>query len=186
MTNKKNVRFALMLALAAVVAAACAPKSPAERVARLRSFYTARPIGFIVDAKPETAMATAKTPAGAGDEAPESAAVGGDEGVEAADLGPLATRQDVLLDILLQHDSPEKLPGITLDISMVDAAEKPVASWKVWVDTAKLPKATGTQFTNLLEDVPYEEGYAFSVEVRHPIPVEERGEYREFAQAEGG
>ena len=55
----------------------------------------------------------------------------------------------------------------------------------LWVDTADLPQATQTQFTHLLEDVDYIEGYAFSVEVRHPIPAAEWADYREFAEAGG-
>lgn len=186
MTTRKNARLAVLMPLVFLLALACSPKSPEEKVAKLRSYYTARPIGFIVDATPvepvdmgdEDELAAEDEPM-----APE-AAEGGE--AEVADTAPVAMRQDVRLDILLQHDSPEKLPGITLDIFMVDAGEVEIANWKVWVETADLPKATGTQFTRLLEDIDYEEGYQFSVEVRHPIPVEERSAYREFAGAGTG
>ncbi len=188
MTTKKNSRTACLLPLAFLLALGCAPKSPEEKVAQLRSYYTARPIGFIVDARPEEPMVEmalgAEVEPAAEDET--MAAEASEGGAIELDTEPVAMRQDVQLEILLQHDSPEKLPGVTLDISMVNAGEVEVAHWKLWVDTAKLPKATGTQFSHLLEDVDYEEGYAFSVEVRHPIPVEERSEYREFSAAAGG
>ncbi|MFQ5525584.1 MAG: hypothetical protein ACE5GX_04920 [Thermoanaerobaculia bacterium] len=187
MTTKRSFYLMFMLPVAALVAVGCAPKSPEEKVAQLRSFYTARPIGFIVDAVPAETMPEAGMEEGGAAEGPaEEPPVAGGDGVVMAEAEPVAVTQNVRIDILLQHDSPEKLPGVTLDISMVDASETELASWKLWVDTAELPKATGTQFTHLLEDVDYQEGYAFSVEVRHPVPAEERGEYREFADAAGG
>ena len=57
---------------------------------------------------------------------------------------------------------------------MVDSAEKEKGHWRVWFDTSEITKATVTQFTHILEDVGYEEGDGFFVEVRHPRnPVEE-------------
>jgi len=181
MKSKAISRIALLLPLLALTLAACAPKSNEERVAKLRTYYTARVIGFLVQAEPvaEEPMASAEE---------EGAAAVLEEETAAADEGApmeepeVEIKQDVAVDILLQHDSPQKLPGITLDIEMVDADQQPKGSWKVWVDTADLPKATGTQFTHLLEDVDYVEGDGFSVEVRSPVPPEERGEYREFSE----
>lgn len=46
-------------------------------------------------------------------------------------------------------------------------------------------KANVTQFTHILEDMAYEEGDGFFAEIRNPIPVEERSEYREFAKISG-
>ena len=68
-----------------------------------------------------------------------------------------------------------------VDISMVDAGEQEKNHWRVWFDTADIEKANVTQFTHILEDVSYEEGDGFFVEVRHPVPEEERGDYREFS-----
>jgi hypothetical protein len=99
------------------------------------------------------------------------------------ELAAVEVREKVRLDILIQHRSAEKLPGITLDISMVDSAEVEKGHWQVWFDTSEVTKATVTQFTHMLEEVGYEEGDGFFVEVRHPIPVEERGDYREFSEA---
>ena len=184
----------LMLPIALSLVLGCAPKSPEERVAELRSFYSARPVGFIVDARPEPfdPMAVEETvdgEAAAGDRAAEAGGAAGEdadgEGL-AEDMKPVEVRQDILIDILLRHNSRERLDGITLDISMVDGAKVEKGHWRKWVDTADLPRATGTQFTHLLEDVDYFEGDGFTVEVRHPIPVEERGDYREFSAATSG
>lgn len=180
MKSKAIRRIALLLPLLALTLAACAPKSNEERVAKLRTYYKARVIGFVVRAEP-----VAEEPMAGADEegtatAPEQTIAAGDEGAPMGGAG-VEIRQDVAVDILLQHDSPQKLPGITLDVEMVDADQQPKGSWKVWVDTANLPKATGTQFTHLLEDSDYVEGDGFSVEVRSPVPSEERGEYREFS-----
>ncbi len=176
MKRIETSRIAALVALAALVAIGCALKSPEEKVAQLRSYYTARPVGFFVKAQPIEA------PPG-NEEGADGVEAGDADGEEIMEAEPVPIRQTVHLDILLQHDSPEKLPGVTLDLIMVDASQAEKHRWLVWVDTAKLPKATGTQFTHLIEDIDYEEGDAFSVEVRHPIPPEERGDYREFAVA---
>ena len=89
--------------------------------------------------------------------------------------------QMIRLDVLIQHRSEERLPGITVDISMIDSSQAEKGHWRVWFDTSDVTKATVTQFTHVLEDVGYEEGDGFFLEVRHPVPVEERGEYREFS-----
>ena len=60
------------------------------------------------------------------------------------------------------------------------------AAWKIWVDTAGLPKANQKQVSHILEDVDYQEGDGFSAEIRHPVPEAERGDYREFSGAGGG
>ena len=97
-------------------------------------------------------------------------------------LGGIEVKQSVRLDILIQHRSEERLPGITVDVSMVDPNQQEKGHWRVWFDTSEVTEATVTQFTHILEDVGYEEGDGFYVEVRHPVPPEERSEYREFSQ----
>ena len=56
-------------------------------------------------------------------------------------------------------------------------------TWRLSFDTSTVKKANVTQYTHVLEDVLYEEGDGFFAEVRHPVPVEERSEYREFSSA---
>lgn len=189
MQKRKYLRLGLVLALAVVVFTGC-PKSPEEQVEKLRSYYTARVIGIIVDAVPEPEESLEDPLAEPSEMAsPEMSPEdddgvmdGGDnEGMEAETTVP--TRQTVRVDILIQHDSPEKLPGVTLDLEMVDAQQAPKASWKVWVDTSELPKATGSQFSHVLEDIEYVDGDGFSVEVRSYVPPEDRAGYKEFSVA---
>jgi hypothetical protein len=169
--------------LIGIVINGCGPKSPEERVADLRGHYSARLNGFILEEEPVLAEVA---------EVPELEAVeiiddGTVDGVDPAaaeeELAVVEVEEKVRLDILIQHRSDEILPGITVDISMVDSAQEEKGHWRVWFDTSEVTQATVTQFTHILEDVSYEEGDGFFVEVRHPIPVEERGDYREFSQA---
>lgn len=180
-------RFSIFSVLCSFVVAmpvltlGCAPKSPEEKIAELRSFYSARLNGFIVEEEPIVAEMEVAEDLEVEEEAPEA------ESEVEAELTiaeePPAVRQTVRLDILIQHRASERLPGITVEISMADAAGNEKQHWRVWFDTSDVEKATVTQFTHILEDVGYEEGDGFLVEIRHPVPAEERGEYREFAQA---
>ena len=185
-TKKKYLRLALLLPMVALTLAACS-KSPEERVTQLRSYYKARLLGFIVEAEPVLAELSGELALDAGAEPSgdpmDGAEIVADEG-EAMEMAEatVPVRQNVRIDILLQHQSPEKLPGITLDIEMVDSNKVQKNSWKLWVDTAELPKATGTQFVHLLEDADYVEGDGFDVEVRSPVPPEERAEYKEYSE----
>ena len=101
--------------------------------------------------------------------------------MEAVEVAPVELSQDVTLDILIRHESFEKLPGVTVDILMQSAANQEKGRWTMWADTADLEKGTHLQLTHVLEDVPYEEGDGFFVEVRSPIPPDERADYPEFA-----
>ena len=98
---------------------------------------------------------------------------------------PVQTRQNVRLDLLLQHDSYDLLPGVTVDISMADGSGEEKGHWRVGFDTAERGKASVTQFTHSLEDSSYEEGDGFFAEVRNPIPLDEQAEYRELSEPPG-
>ena len=91
----------------------CSSKSPADKVAEIRLLYSARMNGFIIEEEPIIA------------EEPmiEDVVDGGGEVVE-EDLvvEPVQTRQNVRLDLLIQHDSYDLLPGVTVDISMADGS----------------------------------------------------------------
>ncbi len=170
------------IALLGVIAVTgCGPKSPEDKVAQLRSFYSARLNGFILEEEPlVTEVPELEAVEIIGDEAEID---GVDPAAEPLEMAEVEMEEKVRLDILIQHRSAEILPGITVEVSMVDSAENEKGHWRVWFDTSNVTKATVTQFTHILEEVGYEEGDGFFVEVRHPIPVEERGEYREFADA---
>ncbi len=162
----------VLVAGLALALAGCEAKSPEEKVAGLRARYKAQMNGFVVQEEPvvvDVAEVVEGSPGGGADAATEA-------------VTPVM-RQKILLDILVQHDSNERLPGVTVDISMVDAAKTEKGHWRLWVDTSKLQKANKTQLSHVLEDVDYTEGDGFFVEVRHPVPPEERGEYKEFAPA---
>ncbi len=94
---------------------------------------------------------------------------------------PASGRQEILLDVLVQWDGREPLPGLTLDLTMADAAGREKGARKLWVDTAGLDRGPGRQLTLTVDDLPYQAGDGFFVEVRVPIPPAERGDYREFS-----
>ncbi|HSL84798.1 MAG TPA: hypothetical protein VLF66_18635 [Thermoanaerobaculia bacterium] len=175
---RKSILALTALCLAApVLGLACAsePEDPAERVSEIRSRYSARLNGFVVHQVPET---PAEPPV-------EEPAEGAE--AEAAEAPPeVPVSQAVTLDVLVSLEGRESLPGLTLDVTQVDAQEEGKASWKVYLDVADVHRGPGTQIAYRLEDVDYEEGDGFHVEVRHPVPAAERGEYREFQEyAEG-
>jgi hypothetical protein len=174
-----TVQPVLYICLLILVLAACGAGSPEN----LRGMYSARLNGFIVQ---EQAPAETEAPAEEGAEAAEPAAEATEDVDEAEMAEPMeapAVNPNIMLDILIQHDSPEILPGITVDISWADGEGNEKDSWKVWFDTSTVKKANVTQYTHVLEDVAYEEGDGFFAEVRHPVPAEERGEYKELSSA---
>lgn len=96
---------------------------------------------------------------------------------------PATGKQEIVLDVLVQFDGQEPLDGVTVDLSVADAAGREKAVRHLWVDTLGLGKGPGKQVTLTLTDLPYQAGDGFFVEVRAPIPATERGDYREFAAA---
>lgn len=170
--------------VAPVLGLACAsePEDPAEQVSEIRSRYSAQLNGFVVHQVPET---PAEPPVEAPGEAAEPVADDQAEGAEAEGvevLEPVPVAQAVTLDVLVSREGRESLPGLTLDITQVDAQEEEKASWKAYLDVADVHRGPGTQISYRLEDVEYAEGDGFHVEVRHPVPAAERGEYREFQE----
>lgn len=163
---------------------ACAGKSPEERLVENRSRYTAELNGFYIEETP-LIQETVEEAAEEGDASAADEGAGDTETDAEAGAADVPVVQNAHLDILVKHDSFEKLPGVTLDISMVDAGQNEKAHWRVWVDTADVERANPTQYSHVLEDIDYEEGDGFHVEVRHPVPEAERGEYREFSDLGG-
>jgi len=95
---------------------------------------------------------------------------------------PEAERPKILLDVTVRGDARPPLPGITVDVSMVDGAQREKARRRVWIDTSALGPG-GEQTTLVLEGLDFVPGDGFWVEVRTPVPPAERGDYREFAEA---
>lgn len=172
-----------------VLIVACGPSSPAEKVAEVRGEYKVQLNTFIVqepepvEAEVEGAMAEEDSGAG------EVVAVAAEEaeGEEVAEdvtpeEGPRPT--DVLLDLYVLFNGKESLPGITIDISMADPFQKEKATFRRYLDTGKMVRGEGRQLSLVLEGIEdFETGDVFSVFLRSSVPVEERGEYREFAEA---
>ena len=158
---------------------ACSESTPEERVAKTRVRYEASINGFVVQQQPlETPPPPADEPEGG--ETPETSEDVLEE--EMSEVEPVSLRQDVLVDVVIRHESAEKLDGITVDITMADG-ERELETWRVWFDTSQIEKGPGSQFSHTLEDVDYQPGYGFGAEIRFPIPEEERQFYREFADA---
>ena len=86
----------------------------------------------------------------------------------------------VLLDFLIHNEGSGTLDGITVDLTIADPDGNEKERRLLWVETAGLTKGSQRQVAHELTDVAYTDGDGFHVEVRHPIPMEERGEYREF------
>lgn len=148
--------------------AACGPSlSPEEQLEANRSNYTAE----------LTSINLRQIPA----EVVVAEVVDGDtEDLQVFDGEAEFVRTDVILDVLVSTRSEPTLDGVTLDLTHVDGAQKLKGRRTLFIDTSSLIRGVGVQISHVIEDVDYAEGDGFHVEVRVPIPVEERGEYREY------
>jgi hypothetical protein len=93
---------------------------------------------------------------------------------------PPVVRADAVLDIRVSTTAEEYLPGVTVDIEHVDAQRRHKDRDTVWVDTSTLVRGEAVTVTRLLENVDWDTGDGFSVEVRRAIPAEDRAAYKEF------
>ncbi|MEM7481661.1 MAG: hypothetical protein AAF481_10845 [Acidobacteriota bacterium] len=182
----------LSLCLLSLLAVGCAQPTPEERVAELRAGYTADLNGFVVVQQPvpmepmldddgnpvldENGEPVMVDPTAVTEEA---------EGDQASDAAPAAVpvAQDIKLDIMVNNDNYEKLPGLTLDVSQADSNEVEKNHWKIYIDTSEIARGNRSALVHTLEGVDFQEGDGFAVEVRSPVPAEERSEYREFSEA---
>lgn len=183
MPRPKSVLALTALCAFAAASLACggAPKDPAERVAQLRSGYSAELNGFVVDQTPLVVEELAAPDAAAGvAEAAAAPEAGPEAGLTLAE--PVPVRQDAILDILVSRRSHEALPGLTVDVEQIDGQGNAKRTWRVYLDTSDVLRGPGVQVSHLIEDVDYEQGDGFFVEVRHPIPAGERADYREFQE----
>lgn len=201
------------LTLAVLLTLGCQPKSPEEQVADARSRYIVElnswfPKEANVDvsgeipgdmgpedsaaqelageaALEETGEVADLPPAegeeGAedGDEAMDDEAMG-DEAMDMEPAGPV--ERTIFFDLIVQLDGDHALPGLTLDLAQADASGAEKKAWKRYVELPSMIKGQ-TQQVSFEEDLEFEEGDQFSVELRTPVPPAERGEYREFADA---
>lgn len=180
----------LSMTIILLVAGACGPpKSPEEKVAEQRAGYDAVLNGFVVEQAPvEEPVVGEMAEESAGEVAEPATAEMAEEGEaeEAmAEVEPVPLLQAVILDILVSTTTRETLPGLTVDVTQVDGNQDVKQSWRVYLDTSAVHRGPGTQITYRLEGVEYQEGDGFNVEVRHPVPSEERGDYQEFQATDG-
>jgi hypothetical protein len=176
-----------LLALIGAMAVACTPKSHQEQVTEMRAKYAADLNGFVLKSEPAATAEPAPPPAAAPGGEDEDGG-GADATAATGPAGPLddtieelPVTSDVVLDILITNKNDDKLPGLTIDVSQVDAAKQEKGHWRIWVDTSQVGRGSGTQVSHVLEGVDYEEGDGFQVEVRGAVPAADQGEYREFA-----
>ena len=139
----------------------------------------------------ETAAGAAETAAGAAETAAVAAEVaegeGGEDGMEmeAMDLeeasGPRPT--DIILHLLVRFNGDTALPGITVEVTQQDPFGKEKEPTLQWIDTADMSKSDVKQVDLKLEGIDYEDGDGFSVLLSQAVSAEERGQYREYAEA---
>ena len=137
--------------------------------------------GFIAQLQSFTVQAPAAEEAMASEEADAEAEAEADTDAEAeGDMPAEPAMVSVMLDILVHNEGAGTLDGITVDLTIADPDGAEKERRLLWVETAGLTKGSQTQVVYDLNDVVYTEGDGFHVEVRHAIPMEERGDYREF------
>ncbi len=137
--------------------------------------------GFIAQLQSFTVQAPAAEEAMASEEAEAEAEAEADTDAEAeGDMPAEPAMVNVMLDILVHNEGAGTLDGITVDLTIADPDGAEKERRLLWVETAGLTKGSQTQVVYDLIDVAYTEGDGFHVEVRHAIPMEERGDYREF------
>lgn len=73
--------------------------------------------------------------------------------------------QDVILHLSIQHDSPETLPRLPLDVTRVDVQGRVREHRRVWVDTSRIGRGQAAPVTQQLEDVVYRPGDGFRISI---------------------
>ena len=170
-------RLDVLVALIAAIALFALACGAGGGVAEARAGYIAQIQSFNV-------QGSAADEANASDETDEADQVG--EADTAADADAEAEMPaepapvSVMLDILVHNEGSGTLDGVTVDLTIADPDGTEKERRLLWIETAGLIKGSQTQVVHELHDIAYTEGDGFHVEVRHPIPMEERGDYREF------
>ena len=144
---------------------ACGPElTPEEEIDLARSHFEVQLTSWTVIQEPA---------------APDQSA----EGEVSADsvAEPIEVVTEILLDILVSMDVDDPgLEGVTIDLTQVDSEMNEKARHTLWIEKPPTSRATGSQLARTLENVDYAPGDMFHVEVRVPVPADQRSEYREF------
>ncbi len=179
---RQDVMAALIAAIA-LLASAC---GGGGGVADARAGFIAQIQSFTVQSPPAAGvMAADEADAEAEGEAdaqaePEPEVEAEAEAEAEADMPAESALVHVMLDILVHNEGSGTLDGITVDLTIADPDGVEKERRLIWIETAGLTKGSQSQVVHELHDLDYTEGDGFHVEVRHPIPMEERGDYREF------
>ena len=170
----------MVLAFVAAIALLIGACGGGGGVAETRAGFIAQLQSFTVQAPAaDEAMASEDADAEVEVEADADAAADADADAE-GDMPAEPAMVSVMLDILVHNEGAGTLDGITVDLTIADPDGAEKERRLLWIETAGLTKGSQTQVVYDLNDVAYTEGDGFHVEVRHPIPMEERGDYREF------
>ncbi len=181
----------------------CGPSSPEAQVTATRAQYTVRLESFSVKepvmeeavmAEPAMEEASEMAEVAAVAVAAEAAAAeaeegeegeGGEMGADEMDLEEASGPQpkDIVLHLLVRFNGDTALPGITVEVTQQDPFGKEKEPTLEWIDTAGMSKSDVKQVDLVLEGLEYEDGDGFSVLLSQAVPAEERGQYREYAEA---
>ncbi len=194
--SSNRILACCLVALAAVVLTACPQKSPEQQVLEARGNYSLEPTGFLIqELETEEPAGEEAAPAAvvAEEVAVEATAVAAAEGEEAAEgemldeemAAPQGPRSvAVMFDLLVRYNATgEALPGITVEIVHNDPFQKEKGRHLTWAETPGLRKGEERQVPVRLEVDNYEDGDEFNIEWNAFVPPEQRGDYREFAEA---
>lgn len=179
----------LLVAAAAAAAMGCAQPSPEQRVEALRAQYDVQLTSFAVHDQPQAAPLEGDLAAAQpGEEAApaEAAAPAAPDDAAAAVPEAVPTVTQLVLDILVTTEADEGLPGLTVELEQVGQDGKVKMQRALWLDVSQVRRGSGAQITHVVEDVEYQEGDAFAVSIRSPVPPAERAAYSEFGGAVSG
>lgn len=151
---------------------ACGPElTPEEEIDLARSHFEVQLTSWTVIQEPAAPDQSAEE---------EVSADGGEVSADSV-AEPIEVVTEILLDILVSMDVDDPgLEGVTIDLTQVDSEMNEKARYTLWIEKPSTSRATGSQLARTLEDVDYAPGDMFHVEVRVPVPADQRSEYREF------
>ncbi len=171
----------VLLVLLLLPLAACGPGTPEEKVAKIRSGYTIE-----LNTWKKVARQEEETAAEEGEPEDEAATAetgeeGAQEGAPEEEVsGPVPT--DVLFDLVVYFRGRESLDGLTVDISHANAAQEEKGVYRQYVEIPGMVNGETRQTDFVLEDLPFEEGDVFAVEVVEGVP-EDLAAYPEFSES---
>jgi len=184
-----------LVATLAVVYAGCAPSSPEEQIARIRSEYevqlsswkvvspTEEGAGEAEMAEGEEPMAEGEEPMAEGEEPMAEGEEPMAEGEELMAEEPMAEPEGVSIqfDLVVHLRGRNRLDGLTVDLTQADANQQEKAVYHQWVDTSNVLKGSPGQVTFVLEGIVMEEGDVFAATIVPGVPAD-LSAYREFSE----